>query len=134
MALSQSTQPQQSLKGIEIFAGVAADALDRIQRRCVWRRYAPGEPIVSYLDASDDVFFIVLGEVRVPIYSSVGKAVSFRELPAGEIFGEFPASDGGSRSASVEARTSCLIASMPGATFRRRPQYGAGAGRGPAAR
>jgi len=118
MALSQSTQPQQSLKGIGIFAGFPADALDRIQRRCVWRRYAPGEPILSYLDASDDVFFIVLGEVRVTIYSSVGKAVSFRELPAGEIFGEFPAIDGGSRSASVEARTSCLIASMPGATFR----------------
>ena len=53
MALSQSTQPQQSLKGIGIFAGFPADALDRIQRRCVWRRYAPGEPIVSYLGQED---------------------------------------------------------------------------------
>jgi CRP/FNR family transcriptional regulator, cyclic AMP receptor protein len=53
---------------------------------------------------------MTLGEVRVTIYSSVGKAVSFRELAAGEIFGEFPAIDGGSRSASVEARTNCLIA------------------------
>ena len=78
----------------------------------------PGEPILDYLDASDDVFFITLGEVRVTIYSSVGKAVSFRELAAGEIFGEFPAIDGGSRSASVEARTNCLIASMPGSSFR----------------
>jgi CRP-like cAMP-binding protein len=49
----------------------------------------PGEPIVSHLDSSDDVFFITLGEVRVTIYSSAGKAVSFRELAAGEIFGEF---------------------------------------------
>jgi CRP/FNR family cyclic AMP-dependent transcriptional regulator len=64
------------------------------------------------------VFFITLGEVRVTIYSSAGKAVSFRELAAGEIFGEFPAIDCGPRSASVEARTNCVIASMAGATFR----------------
>jgi CRP/FNR family transcriptional regulator, cyclic AMP receptor protein len=118
MAQSQATQPQSSLKGIAIFAGFPTDALERIQLRCTWRRYVPGEPIVDYLDASDDVFFIVVGEVRVTIYSSVGKAVSFREMAAGEIFGEFPAIDGGSRSASVEARTSCLIASMSGASFR----------------
>ena len=118
MAQAQGTEPQYSLKGIAIFAGLPADAVERIQRRCAWRRYAPGEPIVDYLDASDDVFFIAVGEVRVTIYSSVGKAVSFRELAAGEIFGEFPAIDGGSRSASVEARTSCLITSMPGSSFR----------------
>src|SRR5262249_61657035 len=91
MALSQSTQPQQSLKGIGIFAGFSADALDRIQRRCAWKRYAPGEPILDYLDKSDDVFFIVLGEVRVTIHSSVGKAVSFLERLAGAMFGEVPA-------------------------------------------
>jgi CRP-like cAMP-binding protein len=44
--------------------------------------------------------------------------VSFRELGAGEVFGEYPAIDGGPRSASVEAHTSCLIASMPATSFR----------------
>jgi CRP/FNR family cyclic AMP-dependent transcriptional regulator len=64
------------------------------------------------------VFIIGTGEVRVTIYSLAGKAVSFRELGAGEVFGEYPAIDGGPRSASVEAHTSCLIAAMPGASFR----------------
>ncbi len=118
MTVSRSTQPPNSLKGTAIFAGLTSGALERIERRCAWRRYAPGEPILDYLDKSDDVFFLTLGEVRVTIYSSVGKAVSFREIAAGEIFGEFPAIDGGSRSASVEARTNCLIASMPGSSFR----------------
>jgi CRP/FNR family transcriptional regulator, cyclic AMP receptor protein len=118
MSRSQVTQSENSLRGVAIFAALSSDAVERIQRRCAWRRYAPGEPIVDYLDASDDVFFIALGEVRVTIYSTVGKAVSFREVTAGEIFGEFPAIDGGARSASVEARTSCLIASMPGTSFR----------------
>jgi CRP/FNR family transcriptional regulator, cyclic AMP receptor protein len=119
MMRSQITQPGYSLKGVAIFAGLPADALARIERRCAWRRYDPGEPIVAYLDSSDDVFFITSGEVRVTIYSLSGKVVSFRELGAGEVFGEYPAIDGGPRSASVEARTCCLIASMPAAAFRR---------------
>jgi CRP-like cAMP-binding protein len=81
-----------------------------------------GEPIVDYLDASDDVFFIVSGEVRVTIYSVAGKAVSFRELGPGDTFGEFPAIDGGPRSAGVEARTSCLLASMPALAVNNRIQ------------
>jgi CRP-like cAMP-binding protein len=118
MARSQDAQPQFSLKGIAIFADLKPAALERIQRRCAWRRYLPGEPIVDYLDASDDVFFIVEGDARVTIYSAAGKAVSFRELGAGDVLGEYPAIDRGPRSASVEARTSCLVASMPAPTFR----------------
>jgi CRP/FNR family cyclic AMP-dependent transcriptional regulator len=118
MAQPQAVQSRNSLKGIAVFAGLPPDAIKRIERRCAWKRYAPGEPILDYLDKADDVFFIALGEVRVTIYSTVGKAVSFREMGSGEIFGEFPAIDGGPRSASVEARTNCLIASMPGSTFR----------------
>ena len=79
---------------------------------------APGESIVDYLDQSDEVFFIISGEVRVTIYSLAGKVVSFRELGPGEVFGEYPAIDRGPRSASVEARTSCLVASLPGTAFR----------------
>ena len=94
MAQPQTTQSRNSLKGIAIFAGLFPDSVERIERRCAWQRYAPGEPILDYLDASDDVFFITLGEVRVTIYSTVGKAVSFREMGTGEIFGEFPAIDG----------------------------------------
>jgi CRP/FNR family transcriptional regulator, cyclic AMP receptor protein len=118
MARSHITQSQYSLERIAIFTGLPPDALERIQRRCCWRRYEPGEPIVNYLDASDDVFFITAGEARVTIYSLAGKAVSFRELGPGDVFGEYPAIDRGPRSASVEARTSCLIASMPAAAFR----------------
>ena len=47
-----------------------------------------------------------------------GKAVSFRELGPGEVFGEYPAIDRGPRSASVEAHTRCLVATLPGAAFR----------------
>lgn len=118
MAQPQAKQRRNSLKGIAIFAGLSPDAVEGIELRCAWRRYAPGELIVDYLDGSDDVFFIASGNVRVTIYSLAGKAVSFSDMGPGEVFGEYPALAGGPRSASVEARTGCLIASMSAAAFR----------------
>ena len=116
--MAQDQITEYSPAKIGIFGGLPPDALERIQRRRSWRRCEPGEPIVDYLDSSDNVFFISEGEARVTIYSLTGKAVSFRELFAGDMFGEFPAIDHGPRSASVEARTRCLIASMPAPAFR----------------
>lgn len=119
MAQSYNTRPQYySLKEVAIFAALPAKALERIRRLCSWRRYEPGETIVDYLDASDEVFFITAGEARVTIYSHAGKVVSFGELGPGEVFGEYAALDHRPRSARVEARTSCLVASMPAAEFR----------------
>jgi CRP-like cAMP-binding protein len=119
MAQAHTARPQHySLKSIAIFAGLSANALARIHRRCSWRRYEQGEPIVNYLDPSDEVFFITAGEAHVTIYSHAGKVVSFGELGSGEVFGEYAAIDHGPRSASVEARTSCLVASMPADVFR----------------
>ena len=118
MARSNVEEPQNPLERFTIFADLERKALERVRARCRWRRYEPGEPIVDYLDGSDDVFFIAAGEARVTIYSLAGKAVSFRDLGPGDVFGEYPAIDGGPRSASVEARTSCLVASMSASAFK----------------
>lgn len=118
MARSQVRQSEYSLSGVAIFAGLSADALEAAQRLCSWRHYRPGESIIDYLDASDDVFFIIEGQVHITIYSLAGKAVTFRDLARGDLFGEYAAIDGGPRCASVEARTECFIASMPAARFR----------------
>ena len=117
MARAHSAHADYSLADVRIFVGLSDAALERIKRHCVLHRYQPGASVVGYLESSSDVFFIVSGEVRVAIYSLSGKVVSFRELGPGEIFGEYPAIDGGPRSASVEARTSSLIASMSSTAF-----------------
>ncbi len=118
MTRSTVTRAESSLADVAIFARLSPEALKGVRQRCSFRRYEPGETIVGYLDQSDEVFFIISGDVRVTIYSLAGKAVSFRELAPGEVFGEYPAIDRGPRSASVEALTSCLIATLPGADFR----------------
>ena len=118
MSQSPIARSQYSLAGTPLLAGLPAEALEQIEGRCSWRRYEPGEPIVEYLDRSNDVFFLCEGEARVIIYSMSGKVVSFHDLVPGDMFGEYPAIDGRPRSASVEARTSCLVALMPAAAFR----------------
>jgi CRP/FNR family transcriptional regulator, cyclic AMP receptor protein len=118
MTRSKLKRPNYSLARIAILATLSKESLEEFERRCAWRRYEQGESIVNYLDASDDVFFIVSGEVKVTIYSHAGKAVSFSIMGPGEVFGEYPAIDRGPRSANVEARTSCLVASLPAEAFR----------------
>lgn len=108
---------ENSLAGIEILADLPRESLAKLQHKSTWRRYKPGESIVDYQDAGDDVFFLTDGYVRVTLYSVAGKAVSFNELGPGVVFGEYPAIDGGVRSAVVEAHTSCLLASMSASSF-----------------
>jgi CRP/FNR family transcriptional regulator, cyclic AMP receptor protein len=107
------------LANITIFSALPLQALEAINRHCSWRRYEAGESILAYLDQSDEVFFVAEGEVYVTIYSSTGKAVNFRNLGPGSIFGEYAAIDGAARCASVEARTPCLVASMGARAFRK---------------
>lgn len=118
MRAPRTTKPQYTLESVALFRGLPLETLERIKRRCSCRRYGPRESIIGHLDTSDDVCFLLSGNARVTIRSVDGKAVSFRELSAGTTFGEYAAIDGRPRSASVDARTSCLVASMESAAFR----------------
>jgi len=105
-------KPEAGLEGIEIFAGLTPAELDALAKRCVWREFAPKQQIVGHQDESHQVFFLVRGKARAVIRSLSGREVTFRDIPAGEMFGEFAAIDGGPRSATVEALQRCLAASM----------------------
>src|SRR6476660_111512 len=104
MERSKIAVPPNTLAEITIFAGLTPEALEAVHRRCSWRRYEAGEPIVDYLDSSDDVFFVTAGEASVSVFTDDGRALSVRRLRPGELFGEYAANDGEPRSASVEAR------------------------------
>ena len=118
MAGSPVKQPQYSLESVALFRGLPSQILSRVKSRCHCRRYGAGEPIVGHLDTSDEVYFLLTGAARVTIRAVDGKAVTFRELAPGGMFGEYAAIDGRPRSATVEARTECLVASIPAAAFR----------------
>ncbi len=102
----------ETLKKIEIFADLPQRELEAVSQRCSWRRYAAGEQILGHLDDSKDVYFVVEGKVRATVYSLTGKEVPFRDIAAGEVFGEYAAIDGQPRAANVEALEDSLIASL----------------------
>ncbi len=107
------------LRGIALLEGLATATLEALARECAWRNVAAGQQIVSR-DAKDrDAYLIVAGRARVTIYSAAGRQVTFRDLGAGEFFGDIAAIDGMPRSADVVALESTLVASMSPAVFRR---------------
>jgi CRP/FNR family cyclic AMP-dependent transcriptional regulator len=107
----------ETLRGIDILAGLDADERRELAGRCEAQRYEADKRIVSHDDNSTDVYFVVSGKVRVTIFSRSGKEVSFRDLAAGQVFGDLSAIDGGPRSASVVTLGDAVVVSMPKEVF-----------------
>ncbi len=108
----------QTLAHVPFFKGVADLNFEHFDRRCNWRRYKAGELVVDYEDGSSDVYFIILGEVRILIRTLAGKEVILGETNAGQFFGEMAAIDGAKRSANVTALTNAEVCIMPTTVFR----------------
>ena len=77
--------------------------LGEVERHVRIRQFQAGQTVVGYQDNSHDLFFILSGQLKVTIYSEAGREVAFRELHAGQSFGELSAIDGQPRSANVIA-------------------------------
>jgi CRP-like cAMP-binding protein len=107
------------LRNVALLVGLSAERLDALARECAWRTCAPEQQIISREADDRDLYLIVAGRVRVTTYSAGGRQVTFRDIGAGEYFGEVAAIDGERRSADVVALESTLVASMPAAVFWR---------------
>lgn len=107
-----------TLFGLEVFRSLNPDECRALAKRCRWHRYRAGHQILSYRDASSDVYFIVGGKVRATMCSPAGREVTFRDLESGQMFGELSAIDGRPRSADVVALADSLVVSMHAETFR----------------
>lgn len=106
-----------TLASVDPFKDLNEADVSAVALRCQWNRYGPGEQIVLHQDRSRDVFFVVDGKVRATLYSLSGKEVTFRDVLAGEMFGELSAIDGKPRSAYVVAVSESLVASMSDTVF-----------------
>ena len=103
--------------GIPLLADVPEDVVAWAVDQCRWRSYEAHELIVDYGDESNEVLFIITGEVRVLMSSAYGRHVILNHLDRGDFFGEMSAIDRRSRSASVVALYTSEICSMPGDVF-----------------
>jgi CRP/FNR family transcriptional regulator, cyclic AMP receptor protein len=118
--MSRNVQPSSlGLRNVTLLDGLAPEKLDALARQCVWRNYEAGKRIISRNAADRDVYLLVSGRVRITTYSQGGRQVTFRDIAAGEVFGEVAALDDKPRSADVIALEAALLACMTPAAFRK---------------
>lgn len=107
-----------ALRAIELFADLSERDLEDIDLKCAWLRYPKGRELISQSEDSTDIFFVAEGSVAAKGYSSEGKEVTYTEIIAGEMFGEFSAIDGKPRSAAIETLEDSHVARMRSSDFR----------------
>jgi CRP-like cAMP-binding protein len=105
------------LRRIPLLRSVSKETLKRIERQAKRLSFKKGQEIVALGEDVNDVFILVSGYARVAVISASGKAVNFRRVDPGDIFGEVAAIDGQKRSASVEAAESCTALCMSSNCF-----------------
>jgi CRP-like cAMP-binding protein len=108
--------PKETLAAIPLFKTLSAATIAKLDTQCSWRRATAGQWLLDYQDASNDVYFVVAGAVRV-ILQSGGREVLFRELKAGEYFGELAAIDREPRSSGIVAVVDVTLGRMPASVF-----------------
>ena len=68
----------ETLARTDLFRSLDARAIGALDTQCSWRRVTSGQWLIDYQDASNDVFFVVSGSVRVMIQSA-GREVLRRD-------------------------------------------------------
>jgi CRP/FNR family cyclic AMP-dependent transcriptional regulator len=100
------------------FAKLSEADRDVLAGRWAVRRYRRDELVIAHEDTGRDVFFVLEGRARATLFSEGGRAVAYRDIECGDIFGELAAIDGKARSASVVALEPLSAARLPEAAFR----------------
>jgi adenylate cyclase len=106
------------LQKVDLFKGLDAYTLREIASQCKWLRCKRNQVVIRRDGTDRDVYFVIAGAVRVAAAAGRGRRIIFRDVPAGEVFGEHSAIDGRSRFADVIAQRESLLASMSPEVFR----------------
>jgi len=100
-----------------LFDGLADERLAWIADRCTWRTVPAGQHVVSRHADEGGVYFIAAGSVRATMYAASGRQVTFRDVVAGELFGDLSALDGRPRSVDVMTLADSVVAHLDRAGF-----------------
>ncbi|TPW17833.1 MAG: CRP/FNR family transcriptional regulator cyclic AMP receptor protein [Halothiobacillaceae bacterium] len=97
------------LKTIPLFANLSEDALALLAQHLVVKSYPKNAILVNEGDATDSMFIIQSGRVKVYLSDEEGKEVMLNIHSEGEYFGEIALLDERPRSASVMTLTDCRL-------------------------
>ncbi|MEM9495202.1 MAG: Crp/Fnr family transcriptional regulator [Pseudomonadota bacterium] len=106
------------LRSNGVFAALADDEIDDLIAASSLHKVTAGNPVFSYGDTADAVFFVLSGEIAIEPPPVQGKAVQVATLKPGAILGEISVLDGGgARSASALAAKGATLLRMDDETF-----------------
>jgi len=109
---------QQLVAKIALFAGLDEATCAEIATAVRWTRSRARTQIISEGDPSTDIFFVAEGAIQAKSFAANGKEVTYIDIHAGGLFGEFSAIDGQARSASIITGEASIIGRMSSAQFR----------------
>ena len=98
-----------ALKQVPLFQHLDEHALQRLARRARRLTLDSGTIVLREGDASDSLYVIVTGRVRVSREPAPGQVIELEVLGAGSFFGELALLDSGPRSATVATMTACTV-------------------------
>jgi CRP/FNR family transcriptional regulator, cyclic AMP receptor protein len=114
---SRADHSDGSLARLAFLADADPAALSAAAALARWLAVGPGELVLDFGDATDDVFFVAQGAVRVVVRTPLGLEVILGDLGPGDVFGEMAAIDGAPRSANVTASHASRLCRLPAAAF-----------------
>ncbi len=107
------------LAALPLLREVPAELAERHgARHAAWIAARPGQVLLDFAEATDDVFFVERGTVRVVVRTPGGRELLLDDIGTGGFFGEMAAIDGAPRSACVTALTAASICRLAGRGFR----------------
>lgn len=89
------------LESVSLFAGLQAQQLAEIEKHAISRHFPRNTVVLCEGDASDSLYVILRGKVKVFLNDENGKEVTLNYQETGEYFGELSLIDDTERSASV---------------------------------
>lgn len=109
----------EAFRGIGLLRDLPGEIYEFAARHSRRTTVEAGRQIIGQSDLSTEAYFLLEGTVTALRVSVFGREVIFRNIDAGEVFGELSALDGQPRSSSVIAHTRCVLATMRAADFER---------------
>ena len=97
------------LAAVPLFSGLTGEALEELARARVVRKFPRSATIINDGDATNAIYIINKGKVKVCKTSETGKEVVIAVLDEGEHFGEMSLIDEKPRSASIVTKEACEI-------------------------
>ena len=82
------------LQKVDLFKGLDSYTLREIAAQCKWTRCKRNQVVIQRDGTDRDVYFVIAGQVRVTALAGRGRRIIFRDVAAGEVFGEHSAIDG----------------------------------------